>query len=250
MTTTTREAEVQKLIDRSVAIYPGDLLYYPQWRLSQEVTADQLPDAESFADCYAVNNSTIAYIYEGQYYVTKVTSSNLKLLNECGFIEQHFFVALSIGEIIISDPDRACRWDQIEEAARLAHQQELKRVFAEWSDEHGIRPLDEAVLRRCFVIPDGGIQVKHFWHDYEKWEMPKTVHLDCTLGSTIGKFDANNGVVVFVNRDGRTYVAHGYWIIKVLEDHGFEKGSWYVPFSNGEVIQDPVLAQRWEALAN
>ena len=66
----------------------------------------------------------------------------------------------------------------------------------------------------------------------------------------IGHYCTNNGRVVFVYRDGHTYVTRGYWIKRELDKAGYKESSLFVPFSNGEQITDSFLAREWERICS
>ena len=72
--------------------------------------------------------------------------------------------------------------------------------------------------------------------------------LDMMPFEKIGKYCKNNGKVVFVYQNGKTYVTKGYKIIDELKAAGYEEESACVPFSRGEVIRDPELRARWESI--
>jgi hypothetical protein len=55
--------------------------------------------------------------------------------------------------------------------------------------------------------------------------------------------------VVFVYRDGHTYVTKRYRIISELREAGYRETGMFVPFSNGEEILDPDLREKWESIS-
>lgn len=98
-------------------------------------------------------------------------------------------------------------------------------------------------MERCFKIPRSGVPVKHLYYEDTVYPACSETMLDCTVADKLGSYCTNNGKVVFVYRDGHTYVAKGYWIVSELGKSGL-----FVPFSNGEQITDLGLASQWEAL--
>ena len=71
--------------------------------------------------------------------------------------------------------------------------------------------------------------------------------LDSVAESIIGHFACNNGVVVFVYRDGKTYLSRDSNIILKLKELGYlESRGVTVPLSNGEIICDFLLRCQWE----
>jgi hypothetical protein len=73
--------------------------------------------------------------------------------------------------------------------------------------------------------------------------------VDSTTFDKLGRFCTNNGKVVFVYRDGHTYVFRGYRIVDELRNAGYKEAGLFVPFSNGEQITDPYLADQWEKVS-
>lgn len=62
------------------------------------------------------------------------------------------------------------------------------------------------------------------------------------------RFEVNNGMVVFVDSDGQTFVAPvTSEAVRFLEEAGYRRGA-TVPFSNGEKPADPQMRSRLEAL--
>lgn len=62
----------------------------------------------------------------------------------------------------------------------------------------------------------------------------------------MGTYDVNNGTVAFIDDEGRINVGHATEEnFGVLEKHGYIRGSFWVPFSNGEVPVDIKLRQQY-----
>lgn len=62
-------------------------------------------------------------------------------------------------------------------------------------------------------------------------------------------YDSNNGVIAFVDGEGRMHVAPATSDrFQALEKAGYKRGSLWVPFSNGELPADPVLREQWEKM--
>ena len=119
-----------------------------------------------------------------------------------------------------------------------------------YSDEHGIGILDEKTLERCLQLPNTGVLIKHLHYEKRIYPVFANHCFDCYHNQEmIGTYGINNGKVVFVYRDGRTFVTRGYQIIDELCAAGYKNANLYVPFSNGEQIQDIVIKKRWEYLA-
>ena len=197
-----------------------------------------------FSGHYAVNNSTICYVYLRDVYVTPWTRAAEMTLHKEGFKEKYFYVPFSNWDY---PKNEKTRWQHLRREAEASYRLDYEADCNEWCDEHQIGSLDGKTLKRCFRIPTEGILVKHPF--YETWVEPacNEISMDSVAAGKIGRYCKNNGKVVFVYRDGHTYVAWGYWIVSELRSSGYKEGPLFVPFSNGEEIMDPTLAKMWAA---
>ena len=65
------------------------------------------------------------------------------------------------------------------------------------------------------------------------------------------KFGWNNGKVAFVTEDGYYYVTpFCFDVAEKLREIGYEEAGLYVPFSNGDIPQDDILADKWKNLCD
>lgn len=235
---------LKELKENSIEIVPGMVAYYPQYRKEELVDVTNL--SPKFNGAYSVNNSTVCFVTEeGGVFVTPYTRKVVKTLEEAGFAQKYFYVPFSNQDY---PRDEELKWLRLRESARASHVQEYEEDCAEWCDEHHIGKLGPETLECCFRIPQEGVPVKHPVHNYESVYFPacNEPSMDCTVTDKLGRYTTNNGKVVFVYRDGHTYVTKGYWILDELNYAGYEKGSLFVPFSNWEEITDPRLARQWE----
>lgn len=235
---------MKDLIGNSINIpESGCKVYWPQTGKTEILV---LPTIRSkFNGHYAVNNSTICFVYQNEVYVTPWTQSAERTLIKAGFTERTFYVPFSNWDF---PKDEEKRWEELMFKAMESHSLDYEANCAEWCDKHHIGLLSEQTMRRCFRIPSDGISVKHPFYDTETYPAcGGEICMDSTVTSKLGQYCTNNGRVVFVYHDGHTYVARGYWILPELKAAGYTEGSLFVPFSNGETIVDPVLAEKWEA---
>ena len=120
---------------------------------------------------------------------------------------------------------------------------------ASYCDEHYIGTISDETLRNCFEMPATGVKVKHLYFEDCYYPIINSNCFDSETVNHIGHFCTNNGRVVFVYRNGKTYVAKGYKILDELRAAGYTESGLFVPFSNGEQIQDSVLNARWESIS-
>lgn len=177
-------------------------------------------------------------------YVTPYTRQAIATLIGAGLTESYFYVPFSNWDY---PKDERAKWQHLCEMAHESHYRDFEDDCESHCDSHGIGMLSSEILGRCFRMPRTGVQVKH--PRFEDTYYPVCGDescVDCTVIDKLGTYCYNNGRVVFVYRDGHTYVARGYWIIDELRRAGYRERGIFVPFSNGERITDPLLAARWD----
>lgn len=228
----------------SVRIYPGMVAVFPQF--NQEETLNLMELASKFNGRYATNNSTVCYVSDGEVYATPYTRSALSILRNAGFSRSEFYVPFSNGDYPKAEQ---YQWTALREKARKSYEEDFIADCNKFCDEHNIGSLSEETLKNCFQMPALGVRVKHLYFEDCYYPVITSTCLDCVACDRIGKFCTNNGRVVFVYRDGKTYVAKGYKILSELRAAGYKESGLFVPFSNGEEIVDPVLKASWDKIS-
>lgn len=222
-----------------IRVYPGMTVVWPQ--LSSEENLNLSEIAPKFPNRYAMNNSTVAFVSDHEVYVTPYTRTVVSTLESSGFRSEYFYVPFSNGDY---PKDENAQWVALIEKARQTRQLEFADECIAYCEKHHIRALSSETLANCFEMPRDGVHVKH--HYFEDWYYPVlTSGLDTTK---IGHYCTNNGRVVFIHQDGKTYVTKGYKILDELRAAGYKETGIFVPFSNGEQIVDPVQRLCWESI--
>ena len=235
---------LQELKEKSICIHGGRItVCWPQY--NEEENLDLSDMQSKFNGAFSTNNSTICYIINNEIFVTPYTRESMKTLSEAGLAEDYFYVPFSNWDYPKYEKEK---WENLRAWARESYRRDYETDSAEWCDEHGIKELDDEILERCFRIPRVGVHVKHVYFETIHYPACGESCVDSTVINKLGKFCSNNGRVVFIYRDGHTYVAKGYKIIDHLREAGYKEGSLFVPFSNGERIVDPILADQWEQI--
>ena len=203
-------AELKK---NSLKLYDGMVVIYPQFHQEDILSLDGKPKFDGRH--YAINNSTVAYVEnDGSYYVCKKEEET---------------------------------WQRLHEAARHEAEYHFLKDCIAYSDEHGIDTLPDEIMENCIVIPESGIEVKK--EKFNDRIYPLLTCFDCTINHKIATFNENNGIVVFIYYDGRTYVTKGRGILPVLKCKGYRRNeALFVPLSNGEIILDPSFRQKWSTI--
>lgn len=236
---------MENLKQNSIRI-PGKIVVcWPQYG-DKEETLDMTETGSKFNGAYYTNNSTICFIVNHEIFVTPYTREAMSTIRGAGLIEKGFYVPFSNGDY---PKYEKAKWERLREAAHESHFLEYEEDCKRWCDEHRIGKLSEGTMSRCFRIPRSGVPVKHPYYETVYHPACSEYYVDCTVVDKLGRYCYNNGRVVFIYRDGHTYVTKGYWILGLLRSSGYKEGSLFVPFSNGEQITDPVLAAQWEQIS-
>lgn len=241
----TNTIALETLKKDSVRIYPGIVAVFPQFNQEESLNLTEL--APKFNGRYAVNNSTVCYVTaDGEIFVTPYTRSALSTLCNAGFSRREFYVPFSNGDYPKAEQ---YQWKTLREKARKSYEEDFFSDCNKFCDEHNIGYISEESLKNCFQMPMSGVRVKHLYFENCYYPVITSTCLDCVAIDRIGKFCTNNGRVVFVYRDGKTYVTKGYKILSELRAAGYREAALFVPFSNGEEIVDPVLKASWDRIS-
>ena len=224
----------------ALRITEGMIAVFPYGDKCQIRVQENLP---KFNGSFGANNSTVVFFWENEMYVMPyirkafdVISKNLK--------RDYIYVPFSNGDYPEAYQEK---WKQLRLKAKKYAEEDFLEDCQEQAKKIGLRQLPEDVLTRCYKIPNEGIMVRRF--NYIEITSPaiNSRNFDCIAAERIGKFCTNNGRVVFVNSDGSTYVAKGYKVTEILKEYGFTESGLFVPFSNCEVIENPVERAVWES---
>lgn len=221
----------------------GTKTYYP---IYDEYSTEPLSANPEYAKKYGWNNGTVAFITEnGEYYVTPFCVEVRDYLDSIGYRDVGLYVPFSNGDIP-ADKDAALVWEALRNKAREVYEEkrieEHKEKMRKLSEEKRIQPLPQQVYELCLNIPENGLMTS--WMGSEpsltsavrEWDVP----------DHMGTYCQNNGKVVFVNDEGKTFVTpYCSEIREVLEAAGYKQGSLFVPLSNGEEIVDAKLNEQW-----
>ena len=197
---------------------------------------------------YCYNNGRLSFINEkGVMYVTPYTSEVGEALREAGYEERGLYVPLSNGETC-TDPAMAEKWDIMDKDARekleARIEKERKAHYKKIAESRGVTDLPADAYSLSVEVPKEGLETTRYGEEEvtypeNDWEMPECIGVYCQ----------NNGIVAFVDSEGRKYVTPFVREIReILSAAGYREGGLYVPLSNGEVMTDPQLATKWEVM--
>lgn len=227
----------------AVKVHSGMIAVFPQH--AQESILDISELVPKFNGCYATNNSTVCFVFDDEVFVTPYTRFVMSSLHSAGFCEKYFYVPFSNGDYPKTEWSK---WNSLREKAKQSYAEEFVDDCVSYCDKHHIGTISEESLKNCFEMPTTGVKVSRLYFEECYYPIINTSRFDCIAADRIGHFCTNNGKVVFVYRNGKTYVTKGYKILKELCDAGYTESGLFVPFSNGEQIQDPALKALWESI--
>ena len=236
--------DLRELKEKSIHLSGGRVtVCWPQY--NEEENLDLSDMRSKFNNSFAMNNSTICYIDDNEIFVTPYTREGMQTIVKAGLTQDYFYVPFSNWDYPKYEKEK---WENLRASARESYLRDYEKDSTEWCEEHGIEKLDDEILKQCFRIPPTGVPVKHPHYETIVYPACNESSVDCTVIDKLGRYCTNNGRVAFVCCDGHTYVAKGYKIIDHLREAGYKEGSLFVPFSNGERIVDPILADQWEQI--
>lgn len=201
-------------------------------------------------DSYCSNNGTVAFISDGIYYVVPATQKVFEILRANYFREAYFCVICSNLDQPVNSVLKS-QWHQLLAWRREVRSQEFIESCEAFCDKNHIGSIPQETLDTyCMAMPTEGIQVKYIFQEQPSRHYPsiRSDFLDSVAITKLGKYCYNNGTLVFVYRDGKTYVTRAYWLIRELQEAGFREGGLFVPFSNSETILDDEYHQKWEKI--
>ena len=230
---------LRELKKNSLKLYNGMIVVYPQFHQEDIFSLEGKPKFDS--RYYAVYNSTIIYVENGDYYVCPWSKSTMKTLLKTGFEERSLYVPFSNWDYPKKEEEL---WQHLREMAQHEAEYHFLQDCIAYSNEHRIDTLPDEIMDNCMVIPSSGIEVKK--GKFNDRIYPLLTCFDCAINRKIATYNYNEGVVVFIYYDGQTYITKGYGIIPILKKRGYrENEALFVPLSNKEEIIDPNIKQKW-----
>ena len=192
---------------------------------------------------YATNNSTIAYIDHGHFYIAPYTREAIEILRNTGFTKEDFYVPCSNGDI---PKKQAKKWEQLRTAARDTYATNFALECADWCKKHRIREISDRALDRCLEVPEEGMKIRVNGIESTYYPILQSGILNESSCEKLGRYSSGKNIVVFVYRNGKTYIAKGLWIITELNLAGFQSTkSFYVPSLKDDGILEPHLKKQF-----
>lgn len=242
----TNNIEMMEAMKRkSIRLYNGMIVAYQQYTYEEQFDIQKLPIVGIESEGYSINNGIICFIHNNEAFVTPETKKVIEQLELEGLTRKHFCVPFSVDGAY--PRNEKAKWDEMLKRAKQEHAREFLDECTRYCDKHNIGKIQAEMLERCLKIPMKGIKVKNNGVLQRVYPLLNSGCLDSVAESIIGHFACSNGVIVFVYRDGKTYLSRDSNIILKLKELGYlESRGVTVPLSNGEIICDFLLRYQWE----
>ena len=208
------------------------------WPQNQHVEKFSPEFGENDKMTYCQNNGRLAFVDEnGDFYVTPYCLEVRAALNEADYKKRDLYVPFSNGDYPYDINSRA-QWDILSNGAIQAFKkfQRDERIarFKMEAEKRKIQELPQDLYDMCIEIPKEGMDVKYFWKE-------EPSHLngleDSQAIEWMGSYSINNGILTFVDGEGRWFVTpSAREAAHILDECGYknEGMNHYVPFSNGD----------------
>lgn len=195
---------------------------------------------EQYRGTYNSNNGMIAFVDKDLcFYVAPDTSKMREALIEAGFRTEGIYVPFSNSDLPVDSKI----------LVPLVRLQEEARDFnrAEESARRKMMFEGEAAAKS---VSHGAHRVGSFWQvdgiEYRSSSRPEVVHqiedayasnnVPIRRAESVGHFCANNGIIAFVNEEGRLFIGrHTEENVHILRSHGYRQHDLYVPLSSGQI---------------
>lgn len=234
---------MKNLKENSIQIHNTITVVHPIQ--DEETTLDMSDVRSKFNGAYCTNNSTICFVTDDMVFVTPYTRTAMATILKAGLRHEYFYVPFNNGDYPKFEKSK---WLRLRKLAHESYDRDYEVDSAEWCDKHGVGQLSDETLSKCFRMPREGVPVEHPYFKDVHYPACNETCVDCTVVDRLGRYCTNNGRVVFIYRDGHTYVAKGYGIVHELRAVGFREDGLFVPFSNGERITNPSMAAQWDRI--
>ena len=226
----------------SIQLEEGMLVFDQNSGAEKELLLENL--IKNFDYRYNFNSRYVCFVDERNVYLSLNSPKILDTLEDHRIKQDNFMMPLSESETLKYQQSRV---SFMAERIADAEKQDFIKDCIAFSKVNGIFSVNSKTLNKCFEIPDEGIDVVRDGAIITYWPYISCRHSVDDI-EFIGKYCAHNGKVIFVNRDGRTYIAKGYGIIYELEKSGFHLKKMFVPLSYNETILDDSLDKAWSSI--
>ncbi|MDP2684425.1 MAG: hypothetical protein Q8P20_05200 [bacterium] len=195
---------------------------------------------------YNMHGDKLSFFDEnGDEWVSCYTKEREKALRDYGYKRGTFFVPFVNDEMPL-DRSLWTAFSISKDEQREERYQEQQKLF---DDKGEKRNLKEVGGGEWLLID--GLEYRLLQDDRKIERMPYHIN-DVAVPDrldNVGKYDVNNGVVAYIDGKGQCYIGPSTKErIEALRLAGYITGSFFVPFSNAEIIEDNSIRQQWQKI--
>ncbi len=193
---------------------------------------------------YTENHGYVAFVTEnGEYYVSPYGALVVDELKKAGYVKDPK-VPIPLG--LPADPMMRANWEEHCMAAnKMVKEKEAKErqsKLATIAEKKNLSLIPEEVKVLSLEFPEDGLEIINYVGE----KVTLSPFSDAELENSMGKYYENNGVIMFADTTGKTYVSPFSDVVtKALNAAGYTQGHAPVHFSNGEKPTHPWYAARW-----
>lgn len=242
--------KIEELKAEAIKIKNGEkvIVHWPQFSTNQEQTFNLERDHCVNEHSYTVNNSVIAFYEGGVLYVIPYFKKAIKLIQQEEFSEGDMYVPFSNREYPLTDKEH---WQALVAEARKTLQEEYEAECIAFSKSFlKVSPIDQQIIdEKCLLIPEEGIEILTS-QSKETRRFPVIVGncFDCLTMDHLGRYSIQDGIITFVNADGKQYVTKDQEVLDILIDSGYKYSVMPVIFGKDEEPAQEEIAKRWNSL--
>ncbi len=238
---------MERILKKAIEIDKPIKVFWPQYGKEEIFNPERYCKNQGLQHSYSTNNGTIAYIENERVFVLPYTRKAMKELKELSFAPKGFYVPFSNWDYPVKEKRQ---WDELLELSKEIRRLEFINDCQEIAESKGVKEISEKDFYKCFKLPYSGIEVSHPMRG-KNYTYPaiQGYFLDSYDAKKIGTYCINNGVCVFINTTGDTFVTKSKEVLSHLIECGYESGELYVPLSNGEAIVNRHFAEKWRRIS-
>ena len=224
------------------------IVYWPQFGKKQEQAFDLERDHCVSKHAYAVNNSVIAFYNHGTLYVIPYFKKAIEILEQEEYDLGDMYVPFSNQEYPVLEMEH---WQELQKETKEIEKESFEAECIEFcKDVFKVNPISKELLdTNCMLFPERGMKIcNSIRSEIQIYPEVTGHHLDCLTMDALTRYCIKNGIITFVNADGKQYITKKNEMIKVLMEAGYKFADIYVPFSNGEEPEEEEIIRRGKSL--
>lgn len=237
------KAEAIKIKNREKII-----VHWPQFGKNQEQAFDLERDHCVSEHAYTVNNSVIAFYERGTLYVIPYFKKAMEILEQEEYAMNDMYVPFSNSEYPLLEKDH---WQALQKEARSVLQDEFEAECIAFSKSVlNISPIEqETIDEKCMQVPEDGIEISNPQNgEIRRFPVLTGYCCDCFVMDYLGKYSVKDGIITFVNANGKQYVSKDQQVLDILIDSGYRFRMMPAILTNGEEPAQYDIAKIWNNL--